>query len=164
MGARSGVAACALLFTLTFATVGCAGIEDSAPHDRQTAVDVAAKTGDGSIRTDLDPVAQRYSQLAVAESVVWMSGTMGTSDLGPSTYWMDIVAVMPPSEMEALLALDDLTEVSAMTLVDGMVKNMPSGPFLGSPALDALFSANGANATVALDAKTRTVVLSGVFE
>lgn len=154
-----------LLLMVASSAAGCAAADASSTHEPPTAVSPAPKTGDGQLRTDLEPVAQRYPSLREAESVVWMSGTTGTSNVGPSTYWMDVVAVVPQAEMDTLLALDDLTEVTAPVLVDGMVKIMPSGPFLGSPELTRLFSADGYYVeSVALDARTRTVVLSGMFE
>ncbi|WP_279367912.1 hypothetical protein [Microbacterium testaceum] len=124
----------------------------------------AEKQGDGTLRTDLEPIAKRYPQLAAAESIKWMGGTTGSSDVGPTTYWVDVVAVIPQSEVEALRALGDLSSVPAPEVVSGMRAELPAGPFEGGPALDELFSASGHNATVALDPRARTIVLSGLFE
>ena len=73
------------------------------------------------------------------------------------------LAFLPQKEMDVLLALDGLVVIEPPSFVDGMVTNMPPGPFVGSPALDKLFLTNDYSATVALDAQTRTVVFSGLF-
>ena len=123
----------------------------------------AAKHSDGRLRTDLAPLAERYSQLASAESVEWMGGTLGSRDVGPSTYWVDVIAVMPESEIDVYRSTADLVKVDPPTLVDDLAPKLPTGPFEGSPELDDLFSSGGHGATVAIDPQTRTVVLSGVF-
>jgi len=74
------------------------------------------------------------------------------------------VAVIPQSKVDALHAAGDLDSVQPPELVSGMRAEMPGGPFEGSPALDDLFSASGHSATVALDPRARTIVLSGLFE
>ncbi|WP_295790085.1 hypothetical protein [uncultured Microbacterium sp.] len=124
----------------------------------------AEKQGDGTLRTDLAPIAERYPQLASAESITWMGGTTGTSDIGPTTYWVDVVAVLPQSEVDTLQTTGDLSPVQVPDVVSGMRDELPAGPFEGSTALDELFSTDGRSATVALDPRTRTIVLSGRFE
>ena len=155
--------AIALLAVAVASTTGCA---PTSPHPRGNVMtsDPAAKQGDGTLRTDLAPIATRYPQLASAESIEWMGGTTGTSDVGPTTYWVDVVAVVPQSEVDALQAAGDLDPVQPPELVSGMRAKLPTGPFEGSPALDELFSAPGHSATVALDPRARTIVLSGLIE
>lgn len=126
--------------------------------------DSAAKQGDGNLRTDLAPIVKRYPQLASAESIAWMSGTTGTSDVGPTTYWVDVVAVLPQPEVDTLRTNGDLDPVQPPELVSGMRAKLPAGPFEGGPGLDELFSASGHSATVAMDPGARTIVLSGLFE
>lgn len=142
---------------------GCSSPEDPRGSRTSATGSAASKNGDEAIRSDLAPLVTRYPQLSAAESAVWMSGTMGRSDIGPSTYWIDAVVVIPDAEMDALLATEGLGTVEPPPFVDAMASRVPSGPFYGGPALDELFSSNGYGATVALDPGTRTVVLSAVF-
>lgn len=160
---RTRLVVFALLLPVVLATAGCTPAAESSPREPSSAGTTAPKTGDGELRTDLEPIAKRYPQLSEAESVAWMSGTTGTSDIGPATYWVDAVVVLPATQMDALLDIKDLVEIDSPVLVEGVASNLPSGPFFGSPTLDALFAENGYGATVALDPKTRTVVLSGLF-
>jgi len=147
-------------------SAGVTACTPSMPQPSETDMNdrTAAKQGDGTLRTDLAPIAKRYPQLASAESIAWMGGMTGTSDIGPSTYWVDVVAVLPPSEIAALQAHGALETVDPPQLVSGMQSRLPSGPFEGSAALDDLFSSDGHDAKVALDARARTIVLSGLFE
>lgn len=151
---------------LLVAACGTAACSPPTPEPTETTVVTRTpeKTGEGELRTDLAPIAKRYPQLAVAESIEWMGGTTGTSDLGPSTYWVDVVAVLPEAEIDSLLDRSAVSEIDAPHLVDGMAPKVPSGPFVGSTALDALFSEAGRSATVAIDPTSGTVVLSGLFE
>jgi hypothetical protein len=137
-----------------------------APHAAagQEQQGVSTKQSDGRLRTDLAPLAERYPRLDTAESVEWMSGTLGTSELGPSTYWVDVIAVMPKAEIELYRSTSDPARIEAPQIVDELRPRLPSGPFEGGPTLDDLFSTGGYRASVAIDPQTRTVVLSGVFE
>lgn len=148
---------------MTTAVTACT---PATPQPTETTVTngTAEKHGDGVLRTDLAPIAKRYPQLSAAESVEWMGGTTGSSDIGPTTYWVDVVATLPESEIEALRSADDLEQIDPPVLVPGMASKVPAGPFEGSPESDALFSAAGYSASVAIDAATRTVVLTGLFE
>ena len=129
-----------------------------------TSPSAASKSGDGALRHDLEPLAKRYPQFLTATSVTWMSGTMGTSDIGPSTYWIDAVIVLPEEDFASLMALAGLSEVAAPSVVDGMVSHLPPGPFVGGASLDADVSANGYGASAVLDVANRTVVLTALFE
>lgn len=52
----------------------------------------AAKTGDGKIRNELDPIVKRFPMLKNAKSIQWTSGVMGDPAMpGPSLYWIDAV-------------------------------------------------------------------------
>lgn len=154
------------LLLLAAVTIGVTACTPATPHPTQTTVTngTAEKQGDGVLRTDIAPIAKRYPQLSTAESVEWMGGTTGSSDIGPTTYWVDVVATLPASEIEALRSAVDLERIDAPALVPGMAAKVPAGAFEGSAELDALFSAEGYSASVAIDAATRTVVLTGLFE
>lgn len=155
--------AMALLVVAVASAAGCAPTPHQ-PGGNEMTNGRAEKQGDGTLRTDLAPIAERYPQLASAESIAWMGGTTGSSDIGPTTYWVDVVAVIPQSEVETLRATGELDSVKVPEMVSGMQDELPAGPFEGSPALDELFSTDGHSATVALDPRTRTIVLSGLFE
>ncbi|MFJ2368048.1 hypothetical protein [Microbacterium sp. NPDC087665] len=152
-----------LLLVVALGVSGCASPTPQ-PTETSRGSEAAVKSGDMELRTDLEPIAKRYPQLSTVESIEWMGGTTGETDLGPSTYWIDVVAVLPADEFDALLASTDVETIDAPPLVDGMSEKVPAGPFVGSDELDAQFSAGGYTATVALDPQTRTVVLSGLFE
>lgn len=154
------------LLILALMTTAVTACTPATPQPTETTVTngTAEKHGDGVLRTDLAPIAKRYPQLSAAESVEWMGGTTGSSDIGPTTYWVDVVATLPESEIEALRSAGDLEQIDPPVLVPGMASKVPAGPFEGSPELDALFSAAGYSASVAIDAATRTVVLTGLFE
>ena len=156
----------ASLLLVAAMTIGATACTPAIPQPTETTVTggTAEKQGDGVLRTDLAPLAKRYPQLSVAESVTWMSGTTGSSDIGPATYWVDVVATLPESEIEALRSAAGLEQIDAPALVPGMASQVPAGPFEGSAELDALFSAEGYSASVAIDPATRTVVLTGLFE
>lgn len=136
------------------ATSPCASEPQPEPQRGSTSTQTPQKTGDGTLRTDLEPIMKRYPQLASAESVEWMSGTVGSTDLGPSTYWIDAVVVVPAAELQSLLAVGDPAQREAPALVGGMSSTVPAGPSVGSEALDELFSAAGYPATVAGDPAT----------
>ncbi len=152
----------ALLAVAVASAAGCTPTPHE-PRGNDTTNGRAEKQGDGTLRTDLAPIAERYPQLASAESITWM-GHDGTSDIGPTTYWVDVVAVIPQSEVDTLRATGELDSVKVPEMVSGMQDELPAGPFEGSPALDELFSTDGHSATVALDPRARTIVLSGLFE
>jgi hypothetical protein len=157
------VATGVLLLVVALGVGGCASPTPQ-PTETSRGSEAAVKSGDMELRTDLEPIAKRYPQLSTAESVEWMGGTTGETDLGPSTYWIDAVVVLPADDFDALLASTEVEAIDAPPLVAGMSEKMPAGPFVGSAELDAQFSAGGYGATVALDPQTRTVVLSGLFE
>lgn len=157
---------CSLLLLLAAVTIGVTACTPATPQPTETTVTdgTAEKQGDGVLRTDLAPIAKRYPQLSAAESVAWMGGTTGSSGIGPTTYWVDVVAMLPESEIEALRSTAGLERIDAPVLVPGMASQVPAGSFEGSAELDALFSAEGYSASVAIDPATRTVVLTGLFE
>ena len=62
-----------------------------------TPTGAASKSGDGTLRTDLEPLTTRFAALGAPVSAQWSSGTMGDSRVpGPSTYWIDAVVVVSP--------------------------------------------------------------------
>lgn len=45
---------------------------------------------DGGLRTDLEPLVERFSLLAGATAATWVGGTLGDAGTpGPSLYWID---------------------------------------------------------------------------
>ncbi len=124
------------------------------------------KQGDGQLRSDLEPLVNRFPALAAADSATWVSGTMGSSDVpGPSTYWIDAVIVLPPNEYAALK--ERATEAVAEQpegFSGELAPAVPGGGLLGSAELDALFSQDGFSTTAVLVDDGQTLLLSSKFQ
>lgn len=101
----------------------------------------AAKSGTGELRTDLEPLVKRFPTLATATGARWMSGTFGRADVpGPSTYWIDAVVALEPSEVERLVSAHAPTASGEKPeVIEELREQLPHGPFLTGDALDAAF-------------------------
>jgi hypothetical protein len=101
----------------------------------------AAKSGTGELRTDLEPLVKRFPTLTTATGARWMSGTFGRTDTpGPSTYWIDAVVVLEPSEVERLVSAHAPTATGEKPdVIEELREQLPHGPFLTGDALDAAF-------------------------
>ncbi|MCS5715706.1 hypothetical protein NVV95_14240 [Herbiconiux sp. CPCC 205716] len=124
------------------------------------------RSGTGELRTDLEPLTSRFPLLADAESVTWMSGTLGDDSVpGPSTYWIDAVVTLPAADAEKLAADTQPAPATADPVVEsGLEAALPDGPYLTSDALDAAFSPGDIRTTAHLAADGRTLVLRSVFQ
>jgi hypothetical protein len=122
----------------------------------------AGKSGDGTLRTDLDPLLSRFAMLEGVVAAEWMSGTYGRGDApGPSTYWIDAVVTLPAdrvrewSEKYAATADGRIPDV-----VDGLRPKLPTGPFLTSTALNKEFAGTSWTAAAYLDTTADRLVLT----
>ncbi|QFZ23294.1 hypothetical protein [Saccharothrix syringae] len=122
---------------------------------------VAAKSGTGELRTDLDPLLTRFPALDGTTGARWMSGTRGRADVpGPSTYWIDAVVELPAARVEELVSAHSPTdEGRSPDVVDGMRDHLPAGPFLTGAALDAAFHRGSWSASAHLARGTGRLVL-----
>lgn len=167
MTTRPGPATCAGLLALVLVG-GCS--TDPAPTDDRTRSTVstantsdpasaATKTGTDQVRTELEPLTKRFSALGNPVSATWMSGTMGGSAPGPSTYWIDAVVEVTPETAATLRAASPEPTAQTPEVEDGVRSALPSGPLLRSTALDALFAQGSFRAQAYLAADSDTVVL-----
>jgi hypothetical protein len=120
--------------------------------------------GTGELRTDLAPLTSRFGLLESAESATWLSGRMGDDSVpGPSTYWIDAIVTLSEEDFQRLV--DDYTAIEATTspVVQSPLQ-LPDGPYLASPELDAAFSQDTFRSTVHLATDGRTLILRSVFQ
>lgn len=121
----------------------------------------AQKSGTGQLRTDGEPLTKRFSVLQAPLEVRWMSGTYGDSrNLGPSTYWIDAVITLDDNHINDLTAAYAPTSTGETpSVVDGMKKHLPPGPFRTSDALNAAFKEGRWWARAYLDPQSHKLVL-----
>ena len=117
------------------------------------------------LRTDADPITSRFAQLDGLESVVWLGGTEGDDRApGPSLYWVDAIVTVDAAHLATITDGLDLQPVDAPDLHDPLGAELPDGPFVGSPELDAAFSVDTYRSSVAIDVNDGVVVLVSQFE
>lgn len=120
------------------------------------------------LRTDPEPLLRRFPGLGQPASVRWMSGTTGTSGIGPSTYWIDAVVELTPDAIATLKPLATGDRALPSGLVDGIATAVPAGRTLGSDALDARLVQGATQAGWGVKAVliegTSTLVLAGLGE
>lgn len=133
------------------ALVGCQGQEQRP----------AVKWGPGEVRTDLEPLVQRFPVLGTPSAARWMSGAYGRADVpGPSTYWIDAVVTLSAADVERVEATYAPTDQGrSPDVVEGMRGRLPEGPFLTGDALDAAFAHERWYASAYLDRKSGELVL-----
>lgn len=166
-GIATSAAALVVALALTGCSPGSTTDERTADRPRETTVTPGtAKNGTGEVRTDLEPVTDRFSALGTPEAATWSSGTVGGNDVpGPSTYWIDAVVELDPAAAQTLAdqtAPEETTE--APDVVDDLAEALPDGPLLMGPALDARFAESGFTARAFLDLDDATVVLVALGE
>jgi len=138
---RRAQAAVALTLGLCLAPlVGCGDDGGDAGNSAQS----AEKVGTGELRTDLQPLTDRFEALGSPVSAEWMSGTFGDERLpGPSTYWIDAIVVL---EQGVAAGLRDRYGPSATderpAVVDELADRVPDD-LTRSDELDAAFSESG---------------------
>ncbi len=123
----------------------------------------ASKSGDGSLRTDLEPLTTRFAALGAPVSAHWSSGTMGDSRVpGPTTYWIDAVVVVTPDVASRLAALGVAPSNAAPDLVPDVAALVPEGELVTSPELQAAFAVPDWSVTPYLVSGTDTVVIAAL--
>lgn len=144
------------------ATAPGAATSDPATSSSATSSPAASKTGDGTVRTDLEPLTTRFPALGAPVSAQWSSGSMGDGRVpGPSTYWIDAVVVVTP-EVASRLAGMDLTAAPVPDLVAEVAPVVLPGQALASEALRAAFALPDWTVQVSLIEGTQTVVISAL--
>lgn len=158
---RRALSAIAIML-MGFVLAGC-GEDTSA---KVTEPPPAEKSGSGAIRTDLAPLTSRFPDLGSAGSAIWMSGTMGDDRVpGPSTYWIDAVVTLPPTDHARLGELGPLSVASLPgNFPPELVESIPSSETRTSSELDEAFSPDGFWSEVLLVDDGATLVLSTTFE
>ena len=152
----------ALALALTACTPGTDPGGRTTDGTRETTMaGTPAKNGTGEVRTDLDPLTERFSALGTPVAATWLSGTVGDEDVpGPTTYWIDAVVQLDPAVAQSLAeesAPQETTEVP--DVVADLTSALPDGPLLAGPGLDAQFAESGFTATAYLDLDDATLVL-----
>ncbi|WP_265521581.1 hypothetical protein [Oerskovia flava] len=126
-----------------------------------TMAEDTAKNGTGEIRTDLEPLTERFSALGSPVGATWLSGTTGDPDVpGPTTYWIDAVVQLDPAVAQALA--DETTPEETTTAPDviaALEPSLPDGPLLTGPELNERFAESGFVATAYLNVDDATLVL-----
>lgn len=128
---------------------------------REPAQEPAVKSGTGELRTDVEPLVQRFPVLGTPAGARWMSGTFGRADVpGPSTYWIDAVVTLEPAVVERVVAdYAPAAEGKSPDVTEALRAELPGGPFLTGDALDAAFDHERWHADAYLDAKSGGLVL-----
>jgi hypothetical protein len=104
------------------------------------------KSGTGELRSDTAPLLKRFPLLGQPQSVKWMSGTMGDSQVpGPSTYWIDAVVRLQAEQAAALRRQYTLTTAAAsnMPVAPSLREHLPRSPWESSNALNKALSQQG---------------------
>lgn len=117
------------------------------------------KQGTGEVRHDVAPLTSRFSALGTPESATWLSGELGGSAPGPTTYWIDAVVTVSPATAATLLATSPAPTTTTPEVVPALAPSLPAGPLSTGSALDGLFAAGEFRATAYLTADGKTVVL-----
>lgn len=155
----------AALLMLPIAVAGCAPALDPPTSTASPSVP-PAHSGSGEIRHELDPLTDRFPQLAGATSATWMSGTLGDGRApGPSTYWIDAILTFDEAGYATLRAHSDPQPTTERPELDpGLDPFAPTGPLFRSDALDADFSADERRTRVYLDDDSASLILTSWFE
>ncbi|MFE7505286.1 hypothetical protein [Promicromonospora sp. NPDC057488] len=120
------------------------------------------KIGDGELRTDLEPLTERFPALGTPTGAEWMGGTLGDAP-GPSTYWIDAVVELDPAVADELRATYAPVEVSTPPdVVSAIEERIPDGTWLSSDELDAAVSGSGYSTDVYLERTGSFVVLTAI--
>lgn len=153
-----------------------AGCAPSSPIDRDSSPSPSASTSAPPPSTkivtagpqrDEGPVIRRFPLLQGSVIEGWTAGTLGddSSDRvpGPSTYWFDTVVNVGAARAAAWAGQYHADPVAPPDSVAGALRDVvPSGGFVGGPALDRAFSSPQWQATVYLSLTTGRVVVLGV--
>lgn len=126
----------------------------------------AAKHSDQGLRTDLEPLTKRFSQLTSASEATWMSGTFGDGRVpGPTTYWIDAVVTLPPDVYAALtaLAVDLAPTAEPPDVMPELLPFLPPG-LSTSVDLDRMFSFDAFDSRAYVSDEANAVVLVTIFQ
>ena len=123
---------------------------------------VGEKIGDGTLRTDLEPLTKRFPALGTPVGAEWMGGTLGDAP-GPSTYWIDAVIEVDPAVADELRASYAPEAVSTPPdVVSGVQDRIPEGTWLSSDELDGAVSGGGYSTDVYVAQDEPIVVLTAI--
>ncbi len=128
----------------------------------------AQKSGSGVLRTDKEPLTNRFSALEAPLEVRWMSGTYGDARIpvpGPSTYWIDAVITLDDGNIDKLTtAYSPVSSGQTPSVVEGMKEYLPPGPFRTSEVMSAAFNQERWGASAYLDPSSNKLVLVAIGE
>lgn len=159
MGRGQGHVVAAGLLAVGTLVGGCSGdpvVRDD-PTPRVSGAP-ATKQGTGEVRHDLAPLTSRFPVLGTPTAATWLSGRLGGSDVGPSSYWIDAVVSVTPDVARRLLDTAPSSTSTRPDVVPALAPVVP-GELRGGPALDALFAEGGYRATAWVSADGATLVL-----
>lgn len=123
----------------------------------------ASKKVKGGKRTDAAPLIERFPALGTPVSVAWYSGTVGSSDIGPSTYWIDAVVEVTVGTSARLAGLGT-GSAATPKVVEDLQPEVPDGAFISSPELDAALHLDRWQVKAFLQEASNTVVISALGE
>jgi len=133
--------------------------------ERDESLPPAEKNGTGELRSDLEPLVDRFGAIGAPLSAVWMSGTTGDDRVpGPTTYWIDAVIILDPATAAALRADFGATLTDESPgVVEGLSENLPAGPLLTSPELSDHTNGGGfgGQAFIAVDSDELVIIKVG---
>ena len=147
--ARPRAVATALLVVMLM--VGCAGPPPPA---------VAESSG---VRTDHQPLADRFPRLGTFVETHWVGGRLGDDRVpGPSTYFIEAAVTLAPAEMERLAGQYPLSPAPASPQPPAELAAFVPGAatWSTSPALEQGFGPLGWGATVYLQRDSGLVYVS----
>ncbi|MFC7403868.1 hypothetical protein [Georgenia alba] len=123
------------------------------------------KRGEAEVRSDLEPLTDRFPALGSPVGAEWMSGTLGGGRApGPSTYWIDGVVHLEDDVADDLRTLATEQATAAPTVADDLRDRLPDGPLLRGDALDETISAGGFAVEAYLDEDEPLLVIVAVGE
>jgi hypothetical protein len=97
----------------------------------------APSDASGQPRHDVDPLVSRFPGIGHPVSATWV--IWGNSDRlsapGPTTYWIDAIIELEPRRAEQLRTT--APNEATPTVHDALRPNLPPGPFLTGPELEA---------------------------
>lgn len=95
----------------------------------------AEKNIEKSDQTNADPILSRTQHMPADSRFRWYSGTMGTSGVGPSTYWIDAEVTVPEQQAREWRELCSGGEPATPEVVDELRRKLTADDFIHCPEL-----------------------------
>ena len=137
----------------------------ASPTEDAGALTSANKAGDGTVRTDLEPLMVRWPILGQPVSAQWAGGSLGSADdPSPHTGWLDAVVVVTPDVAKQLTDLGLSASDTPPELTPEIAALVPQGDLLTGSAMASSFALASGQVRAYLVSGTNTVVIAAVGE